>query len=61
MANKKSSQLEVLSVVEIPQKELLSINTYTKQMVTINCLTYGTNVCKYEKKQMNKSFIHIFF
>lgn len=42
----KLSQLEVLSVVEIPEKEVFSINTYTKQMVTINCRTYGTNICK---------------
>ncbi|CAF4053795.1 unnamed protein product, partial [Rotaria sp. Silwood2] len=40
----KLSQLEVLSVAEITQKEFLIINTNTKQMVTINCLTYGTNV-----------------
>jgi len=45
----KISELDVLSVVEIPQKDLFSINTYTKQMLTINCLAYGTNVCKYEK------------
>ncbi|CAF1501069.1 unnamed protein product [Rotaria sp. Silwood1] len=43
----KISQLEVLSVAEITQKEFLTINTYTKQMVTINCLTYGTNVIIY--------------
>ncbi|CAF1305345.1 unnamed protein product [Rotaria sordida] len=40
----KISQLDVFSVAEITQKEFLTINTYTKQMVTINCLTYGTNV-----------------
>jgi len=45
-SEQKLSQLEVLSVVEIPEKELFSINTYTKQMVTINCRTYGTNICK---------------
>lgn len=47
----KISQLEVLSVVEIPEKELFSINTNTKQMVNINCLVYGTNVCKYEENK----------
>jgi hypothetical protein len=47
----KIDQLDVISVVEIPQKELFSINTYTKQMVTINCLTYGTNVCTYDDKK----------
>jgi hypothetical protein len=47
----KTSQLEVLSVAEIPQTEVLSINTYTKQMVTLNCLTYGTNVCMYDENK----------
>jgi hypothetical protein len=47
----KIDQLDVLSVVEIPQKELFSINTYTKQMVTINCLTYGTNICMYKENK----------
>jgi hypothetical protein len=47
----KTSQLQVLSVAEISQKEFLSMNANTKQMVTINCLTYGTNVCMYEKKR----------
>jgi len=45
----KISHLEVLSVAEIPQIDLFTINTYIKQMVTINCLAYGTNVCMYEK------------
>jgi hypothetical protein len=48
-SEQKVSHLELLSVVEIPQKDLFSINTYTKQLITINCLAYGTNVCKYEK------------
>jgi hypothetical protein len=50
----KLSELEVLSVVEIPQKEFLSMNTHTKQMVTIQCVTYGTNVCMYEENQILK-------
>jgi hypothetical protein len=48
----KINQLEVLSVVEILQKPFLSINTKTNQMFTINCRTYGTNVCKYLKKKI---------
>ncbi|CAF3742874.1 unnamed protein product [Rotaria magnacalcarata] len=39
----QASQLEVLSVAEIIQKESFTINTYTKQRVAINCLAYGTN------------------
>ncbi|CAM2698361.1 unnamed protein product [Rotaria socialis] len=40
----QASQLKVLSVAEIIQKESFTINTYAKQMVAIDCLAYGTNV-----------------
>jgi hypothetical protein len=53
----KLIELEVLSVAEIPQKEFLSMNTHTKQMVTIQCITYGTNVCMYEENQLLKNSV----
>ena len=47
----KVQQLDVLSVVEIPEKELITINTKIKEMIIIHCLVYGSNVCKFEIKQ----------
>ena len=47
----KLAQLDVLSVVEMPQQEQLSLNIHAKQMAIINCLTYGTNVCKYKENK----------
>lgn len=43
----KVSKLDVVSVAEIPQNDLLTIETKTKQAIVINCLVYGTNVCMY--------------
>lgn len=44
----KLRQLDVLSVVEIPEKELLILHTNPKQLIIIHCPIYGTNVCKLE-------------
>jgi hypothetical protein len=55
----KISQLDVLSAAEIPGKEFLSMNGKTKEMITINCLAYGTNVCMYEGNNQIIFFIHV--
>lgn len=44
------SQLEVFSVAEIPGKQLLSLSSSTNQLITIHCLTYGTNVGTYDDR-----------
>ena len=52
----KVEQLDVLSVVEIPEKELVIINTKIKQTIIIHCLIYGTNVCKFKiSNQLKRS------
>lgn len=53
----KVRQLDVLSVVEIPEKELLTINTNIKQLIIIHCPIYGTNVCKFKiPNRLKRSF-----
>jgi len=44
----KISYLDVFSVAEIPRNDLLTIDAGTKQIVTMNCLAYGTNLCMSE-------------
>ena len=57
----KTSQLDVLAVVEIPQNELVSMNINTKQIAIIHCRTYGTNVCMYEINEDKNYFLFLTF
>lgn len=49
----KISELAVLSVVEIVEKQFLSIKTSAQDNATIHCRTYGTDVCKGRLRSIN--------
>ena len=47
----ETRELEVLSVAEIPEKNVSTVTTSNNQMALLHCQTYGTNVCKSVEKK----------
>jgi hypothetical protein len=44
-------ELEVLSVAEIPERNVSTVTASNNQMALLHCQTYGTNVCKMVEKK----------